>query len=218
MKKMHYVVIALWLLVCSATSSSAGVSVGIGIGTPNMSLGINFSSVPELVPVPGYPVYYAPQASANYFFYDGMYWVFENNTWYASSWYNGPWGLVDPLSVPVYILQVPVRYYRLPPPYFRGWEPGRAPHWGEHWGPEWKKGRKGWDKRPTGPVPAAAPVPVYQRHYPREQYPKGEQQHQIHNEQYRYQPREPVVQQHYQRHGQKGPEHDHGEGHGHGHD
>jgi len=31
------------------------------------------NSVPELVVMRGYPVYYAPNVAANYFFYDGLY-------------------------------------------------------------------------------------------------------------------------------------------------
>lgn len=30
---------------------------------------------PDLVQVPGYPVYYAPRVNENLFFYDGQYWV-----------------------------------------------------------------------------------------------------------------------------------------------
>ena len=66
---------------------------------------------PQLVPVRGYPVYYAPQLNSNYFFYDGMYWVYQRDNWYASSWYNGPWGLVAREAVPLYVLRIPVRYY-----------------------------------------------------------------------------------------------------------
>ena len=92
MQKIRYGLIVLLMLLCSVTTASAQVSVGIGL--PGVNIGINLPLLPELVPVPGYPVYYAPQVNANYFFYDGMYWVFQNDNWYASSWYNGPWGLV----------------------------------------------------------------------------------------------------------------------------
>ena len=44
------------------------------------------------MPVPGYPVYYAPGLVSNYFFNDGMYWVYQDDNRYASSWHNGPWG------------------------------------------------------------------------------------------------------------------------------
>ena len=84
----------LGLLLGSVTSAPAQVSIGIGL--PGVSIGINLPAYPELVPVPGYPVYYAPRVSSNYFFYDGLYWVYQSDNWYASSWYNGPWGLVVP--------------------------------------------------------------------------------------------------------------------------
>ena len=124
--------IVLWMLLCSITSAAAQVSVGIGL--PGVSIGINLPVYPQLVLVPGYPVYYAPQVNSNYFFYDGMYWVYQRDNWYASSWYNGPWELVAPEAVPLFVLRVPVRYYRRPPAYFRGWRADAPPRWGEHWG------------------------------------------------------------------------------------
>ena len=134
---------ALGLMVGSITSATAQVSIGIGL--PGVSIGINLPVYPELVPVPGYPVYYAPRVDSNYFFYDGMYWVYQSDNWYASSWYNGPWGLVAPEAVPLYVLRVPVRYYRHPPPYFRGWQADAPPRWGDHWGNDWKQRRGDWD-------------------------------------------------------------------------
>src|SRR5689334_25304853 len=90
MRKIRYGVVVLWMLLCCAvTSVSAQVSIGIGL--PNVSIGINLPLYPELVPVPDYPVYYAPRVETNYFFYDGLYWVYLNDNWYASYWYNGPW-------------------------------------------------------------------------------------------------------------------------------
>jgi hypothetical protein len=42
-------------------------------------------------------------------------------------------------------------------------------------------------------------LPTYQRQYSGDRYPSAvEQQHSIRSEKYRYQPREPVTQQHYQ--------------------
>jgi len=81
--------------------------------------------------VPNYPVYYAPRQHANYFFYDGMYWVYYDN-WYTSDRYNGPWWRTAPEYVPEYVLRVPVRYYRRPPAYFKGWPQNAPPRWGEH--------------------------------------------------------------------------------------
>ena len=77
------------LLLCCVGSASA--QLGVGIGLPGVSIGINVAAYPQLVAVPGYPVYYAPQMNSNYFFYDGRYWVYANDSWYASTWYDGPW-------------------------------------------------------------------------------------------------------------------------------
>jgi len=196
MKKTRYGLIALCLLVCSATAAPAQVS--IGISTPNVSIGINLPLFPELVPVPGYPVYYAPRVAANYFFYDGLYWVFHNNNWYASHWYNGPWTFVDPVFVPVFILRVPVRYYVRPPAYFHGWRPDEYPRWGRHWGPKWEQNRRGWDRWNRTYVPARAPLPVYQRQYSRDRYPRFEQQQSLQRQNYRHQPQNAKVRRIYQ--------------------
>src|SRR5712691_9734481 len=178
--------IVLWMLLCSVSSAVAQVSIGI-----------NLSLYPELVPVPGYPVYYAPRMEANYFFYDGLYWVYQGDTWYASSWYNGPWWIARPEVVPVFVLRIPVGYYRRPPVYFRGWRSDAPPRWGEHWGRDWEQRRSGWDRWDRSSVPRPAPLPVYQRQYSGDRYPRLEQQHPLHGQQYRYEPRDTVVRRHY---------------------
>ncbi len=186
---------ALWMLLCSGTPAVAQVSIGVGL--PHVSIGINLPLYPELVPVPGYPVYYAPRMEANYFFYDGLYWVYQGDNWYSSSWYNGPWWIAGPEMVPVFVLRIPVSYYRRPPVYFRGWRPDAPPRWGEHWGRDWEQRRTGWDKWNRGAVPKPAPLPVYQRQYSGDRYPRAEQQHALRNQHYAYQPRDAVVRQHY---------------------
>jgi hypothetical protein len=198
MKTARYGLIALCLVLFSATSAPAQISIGIGL--PNVSIGINIPLYPDLVPVPGYPVYYAPQVAANYFFYDGMYWIFHSDNWYASSWYNGPWGLVSPAYVPVFILRIPVRYYVRPPAYFRGWRYDAPPQWGRHWGPNWEQSRRGWDQWNRAYVPARAPLPVYQRQYKGDRYPRFEQQQSLHRQQYQHQPRNEKVRRIYQQH------------------
>jgi hypothetical protein len=195
---MRHTLVVLMMLIGSASSAVAQVSIGIGISLPGVRIGINLPSYPQLVRVPGYPVYYAPQLSLNFFFYDGMYWLYQSDNWYASSWYNGPWGMVAPEFVPVFVLRIPVRYYRAPPGYFRGWRSDAPPRWGEHWGDKWQQNRSGWDKWNRNSVPDPAPLPVYQRQYLGDQYPPVEQQQQLHKQYYRYQPRDPIVQQHYQ--------------------
>src|SRR5450759_2258807 len=193
---MRNVLIVLWMLLCSTTSAVAQVSIGIGL--PGVSIGINVPVYPKLVHVPGYPVYYAPQVNSNYFFYDGMYWVYQEDNWYASSWYNGPWGLVAAEAVPLFVLRVPVRYYRRPPAYFRGWRSDASPRWGEHWGNAWEQRRRGWDNWNRSSVPPPAPLPAYQQQYSGNRYPRLAQQQVLQSQKYRYQPRDAAVQQHYQ--------------------
>ena len=188
--------VLLWVLCSSVTSAVAQVSIGIGI--PGVSIGINLPVYPQLVPVPGYPVYYAPQLNSNFFFYDGMYWVYQGDNWYASTWYNGPWGLVASERVPLFILRVPVRYYRQPPVYFGGWRADAPPRWGDHWGREWEQHRSGWDRWNHNAVPAPAPLPSYQRQYAGDRYPPVEQQNALRSQNYRYQPHDVVVREHYQ--------------------
>lgn len=193
---MRYVLMMLCLLLGSVASASTQVSVGISL--PGVSIGINLPAYPELVLVPGYPVYYAPRMEANYFFYDGMYWIYAEDNWYASYWYNGPWDVVYPEYVPLYILRVPVIYYRRPPVYFRGWQPGEPPRWGEHWGNDWEHQHSGWDRWNRRSSPAPAPLPAYQRQYSGDRYPQAEQQSRLHQKNYRYVPRDAVVRQQYQ--------------------
>lgn len=189
MLKIRSVFIVLGMLLLSAPSF-AEVSVRIGINLP---------VYPELILVPGYPVYYAPRLDANYFFYDGLYWVYQDDYWYVSSWYDGPWELVEPEFVPVFILRIPVYYYRRPPIYFRGWRPDAPPHWGDHWGREWEQHRSGWDRWDRHTIHTPAPLPIYQRQYSKDRYPRQvEQQQELQQRNYRYQARDPVVRERYQ--------------------
>lgn len=166
-RKLRPLLVAAALALPLASPSFGAVSVSIGINVP---------AYPQLEPVPGYPVYYAPGVDSNYFFYGGRYWVFVNDAWYSSAWYNGPWAVVPPEAVPVYVLRVPVRYYRRPPPYFHGWVASAPPRWGERFGPGWEQQHRGWDRWDRAHAPRPAPPPVYQRQYSGDRYPHTEEQ------------------------------------------
>ena len=206
---MRYALIGLLMALTSATAAEAGV---------NVSIGINIPTYPRLVAVPGSAVYYAPTVDGNYFFYDGLYWVFEGDQWLTSSWYNGPWRVVGPDYVPAYLWQVPVRYYRRPPVYFHAWRRDGAPRWGEHWGNDWQSRHGGWDRRDKRARYSPAPLPSYQRQYSGNRYPQAERQSQLHSENYRYQPREQAVREHYQEQGirQQAQREERGQGQGRG--
>ncbi len=186
-----------WVLL--GASASAGAQVSIQLGVPGVRIGIRIGGYPNLVAVPGYPVYYAPQLGTNLFFYDGLYWVYAQDQWYASSWYDGPWDMVAPESVPYFVLRVPVRYYRHPPAYFIGWGPDAPPRWGEHWGRDWDRHHAGWDRWDHASAPAPAPLPTYQRAYSGSRYPDPGQQRSLRDSNYHYQPHEAVARQQYAR-------------------
>lgn len=188
---MRRLLTTLSLMLLPAAPALAEVSIGINIG-------IDVPVFPRLVRVPGQPVYYDPAASLNYFFYDGLYWVLRDDNWYSSGWYNGPWNSVRRDYVPSYVLRVPVRYYRQPPAYFRGWRADAPPRWGDHWGRDWEQSRRGWDHRDRQAVPQPAPLPTYQRRYTGERYPGADgEQHSIRARNYRYEPRETVTREYY---------------------
>ena len=174
---MRMGIVASLLLLTATVPATAQVSISISIG-----------SYPNFMVVPGYPVYYAPDVGTNFFFYDGYYWVYQNDNWYSSSWYNGPWEFVDPMYVPIYVLQVPVRYYRRPPPYFRGWQSDRAPRWNDHWGRGWAERRSDWDRPQHEANVAPAPLPDYQRRYSGKDYPRGDEQRTLQQQNYHYHP------------------------------
>jgi hypothetical protein len=162
---MRSTILALSLLLAPLAPARAQAVLGIHFAGPAVSIGLQIPVYPELVQVPGEPVYYAPRLEANYFFFDGTYWVFSGERWFASARYDGPWRLVAPEYVPAYVLRVPVRYYRQPPPYFHAWRHEEPPRWGERWGHDWDRRRAGWDRH-EAPRPAAAPVYAGERRYP----------------------------------------------------
>jgi hypothetical protein len=126
------IVLGALLVTAVAVPVAAQVRVGVNIG-------IQLPGPPALVVVPGTPVYYAPRAPANVFFYAHQYWVFANGGWYVGPTWNGPWGVVEPMYVPPPILQVPVGYYPAPPPPWAGWRREAPPRWGPHYGREWRE-------------------------------------------------------------------------------
>lgn len=82
--------------------------------------------------------------------------------------------------------------------YFHGWRSDAPPRWGEHWGDAWEQRRHGWDSWERSSAPRPAPLPVYQRQYSGTRYPRIEQQQVLQSQNYRYQPHDAAVQQHYQ--------------------
>jgi hypothetical protein len=127
---MRRFALAVVIVLALAVPALADVSVNIGINLPGP---------PTLVVVPSTPVYYAPSAPANVFFYNHQYWLFHGDGWYVGPSWNGPWVVVQPVYVPAPILRVPVRYYRVRPAHWKSWKHDAAPRWEGHWGRDWRE-------------------------------------------------------------------------------
>ena len=116
-------------LLSPAPAWADSVSIGVNIGTsPPPSPVVVLPAPPQLVVVPGTPVYYAPGVSLNFSFYSGRFYTFHNEAWFYSTAYNGPWTFVVLEQVPRPILAVPVAYYRVPPGH---WKKNGPPPWAE---------------------------------------------------------------------------------------
>jgi hypothetical protein len=156
-----------------------------------VSIGINLRAYPELVVVPGYPVYYAPQLDSNFLVYDDPHWVYAQASRYAGSWYDRRWVAVAPEGAPFFMLRVPVRYDRQPPRYFSEWAHEAPPRWGGNW-----EGRSGdWDRWSRASAAAPAALPTYQYEYSVERYPREDQQLALPSQNYRNQAHEAAVRQ-----------------------
>jgi hypothetical protein len=130
------------------------VVIGLAVAVPahaqvHVNIGIQLPGPPILEVIPGAPVYYAPRAPANVFFYGHQYWLYHGDGWYAGPTWNGPWVVVEPVRLPAPILRVPVRYYHAPPPQWRGWRADAPPRWDGHWGREWREAdhERDWRER-----------------------------------------------------------------------
>ncbi len=135
-----YVLIVALLAVVFVAPAEAQVQV-------HVDLGFHLPAPPQLVVVPEVrAVQYVPAAPANLFFFSGQYWAFSNGGWYLSAGYGGPWIAVAPQFVPRPVLQVPVRYYRVPPGHWKQWAHDRPPRWQDEWGREWAD-KRGWQHR-----------------------------------------------------------------------
>jgi len=166
----------------------------------SVNIAINIVQYPALQRIPGYPVYYAPRLHANYFFYDGLYWVYVDDAWYASPWFDGPWDLVAIDSVPLFILRIPVRYYLSRPAMFSGWAINAPPRWDRVWGPDWAHRHANWQRWNRAAAPAPAPLPKYQQRFTRANYPTDLQRRELAQQHYRYRPHDPQARQTWQAH------------------
>jgi hypothetical protein len=140
MKRVTVNIILMAAAVCLSQAGPAlADSLSIGVQTDSLSLGINIGAPPQVVIVPGTPVYQAPSLPYNYFVYRHRYYLFHQGMWLSAAHYNGPWTVIALERVPQPILVVPVNYYKVPPG-----------HWKQKHGPPPWAHAKGHDKKEHG--------------------------------------------------------------------
>jgi hypothetical protein len=121
------------MLFAGTSANAQDVKIDIGLGVPPIVL----TAPPPLVVVPGTSAYYAPEVSANFFFYKGRYYTVVNDVWSMAPAYNGPWAVIQIGQVPAPVLAVPVEYYKIPPGHLK--KKGPPPWAGQGHGPHSKK-------------------------------------------------------------------------------
>jgi hypothetical protein len=123
------------VLLTTAAVPAAGIDVNISIGLPVVVM----EREPQLTYIPGTYVYYIPDRSDNFFFYQGYWWRPYRDDWYRSGHYNGPWIVVERRRVPRTVLQLPIGWRSQPPGHARF-------QWAEvnHGWKQWEK-EKRWD-------------------------------------------------------------------------
>ncbi|HMK43026.1 MAG TPA: hypothetical protein VK445_02705 [Dissulfurispiraceae bacterium] len=130
-------------------ASAAHVSVNVNIGAPPPVI---VSGPPSVFLIPNTPVYFAPDAREQLFFYSGFWYALHDGYWFSSTYYNGPWSYVPSPRVPAVFLHLPPRYYVPPPghqriPYgqlkkhWREWDRRESAHTREWEGPYQKRWR-----------------------------------------------------------------------------
>jgi len=136
-----------YLLVLVAVATGPWSAAAVAAQDVNINLGIGATPLPpvvvtrppQLVVVPGTPVYYAPAVPFNYFFYGGQYYTFAKGQWFVAPAYNGPWVVIAVGQLPQPILAVPMEYYKIPPGHLK--KPGPPPWAGHGKGPKQGKGK-----------------------------------------------------------------------------
>ncbi len=113
-------VIAGLIVGISLGTAGAG-DVNVNIGAPALVLPPPMITVqPQVVAVPGSPVYTAPQVDFNVFLFGGKYWSHHNDVWFVAPRPGARWTRVAVAAVPHEVRAVPVTYYKVKPKHGKG--------------------------------------------------------------------------------------------------
>jgi hypothetical protein len=147
MKRILLMTALAALLVSAAmpARSEAAVSVGVSlhVGDPYQGLSLHFRSQPDMALIPASQVYYTRNYDHDLYRYGRSWYYVDDDCWYRSSSYNGPFVRIDVSSVPRQISNVPTRYRRA-----WGGPPAHAPAYGYRRNQDGNRGQNqgGWQR------------------------------------------------------------------------
>lgn len=145
MKRILLTTALATLLVSAAipARSEAAVSVGVSlhVGDPYQGLSLHFRSRPDMALIPASQVYYTRNYDHDLYRYGRSWYYVEDDCWYRSSSYNGPFVRIDVSSVPRQISNVPTRYRRA-----WGGPPAHAPAYGYRRNQDQTGYDRGWNQ------------------------------------------------------------------------
>jgi hypothetical protein len=111
--------VALLSWVPSRGAAETNVDVRVRVGDPYRGASLDFNEEPAVVLVPATKVYYVRDHECDLYRF-GRYWYFvENERWYRSRTWQGPFLHLNATSVPKSVRTVPLNYRRHwygPPP------------------------------------------------------------------------------------------------------
>jgi hypothetical protein len=187
------------------TMSPALAQVTVQIGVPDVRIDLGDSRVSAIRQGAELSRLLRTAGSRELLFYDGLYWVYRNGNWYASYWYNGPWGWSSPTPFRPMSCAFPCATTATVRSVFSStWRVDAPPRWVEVWGPEWEQRRSGWDRWNRSAAPAPAHCRSISGSTPATGIRRSRNSRYLQSRYYSFQPRDPVVRQYYSAPGRPG--------------
>jgi hypothetical protein len=121
------VMFVMGLVFGMAMGTAEGGDVNVNIGVPPVAAVVVapppvMVARPQVVLVPGTPVFTAPNVEFNVFLFGGKYYSHHNDVWYVTPRPGAKWERVAVATVPVEVRGVPVKYYKVKPKHAKAWK------------------------------------------------------------------------------------------------
>lgn len=94
-----------------------------------------FTAPPTVYLIPGTYVYYVPYITTPMFFFSGYWYLYDDDRWFRSGSYSGPWGYIPTRNVPAVFGSISSDYYKT--------SPGKVKSHQRHQYKTWGRGNNG---------------------------------------------------------------------------